>query len=125
MDPGDNPLPGAHNLENGMAALAVMAGAGLPLDRAVAALRAFRGVEHRIEFVLRDPERGCDYYNDSKSTNVDSLRVALESFDRPVVLIAGGRGKGDDYRPLRETVRRRAARLVTMEIGRASCRERV
>ncbi len=114
MDPGDNPLPGAHNLENVMAALAVMAGAGLPLDRAVAALRGFRGVEHRIEFVLRDPERGCDYYNDSKSTNVDSLRVALESFDRPVVLIAGGRGKGDDYRPLRETVRRRAARLVTM-----------
>ena len=114
MDPGDNPLPGAHNLENVMAALAVMAGAGLPLDRAVAALRSFRGVEHRIEFVLRDPERGCDYYNDSKSTNVDSLRVALESFDRPVVLIAGGRGKGDDYRPLRETVRRHAARLVTM-----------
>ena len=114
MDPGDNPLPGAHNLENVMAALAVMAGAGLPLDRAVAALRAFRGVEHRIEFVLRDPVRGCDYYNDSKSTNVDSLRVALESFDRPVVLIAGGRGKGDDYRPLRETVRRHAVRLVTM-----------
>lgn len=108
----DNPLPGRHNLENVLAALAVMAAGGFPMEGAVEGLRAFPGVEHRIEFVLED--NGCGYYNDSKSTNVDSLRVALESFDRPLVLIAGGRGKGSDYRVLRDLVQRRVARLVAM-----------
>ena len=66
----------------------------------VAGLRAFKGVEHRIEHVLA--ENGVDWYNDSKSTNVDSLRVALESFNRPLVLIAGGQAKDSDYRVIRD-----------------------
>ncbi|MBZ0090528.1 MAG: UDP-N-acetylmuramoyl-L-alanine--D-glutamate ligase, partial [Thermoanaerobaculia bacterium] len=57
---------------------------------------------------------GVDVYNDSKSTNVDSLRVALESFERPVVLIAGGQGKGADYRVLRALVEARVKYLVTL-----------
>ena len=56
------------------------------------------GVAHRIERV--HDERGVIYYNDSKGTNVDSTIKALESFTEPVILIAGGKGKGQDFGPL-------------------------
>ena len=108
----DNPLPGRHNLANVLAALTMMRVGGFDWEGVLAGLRQFRGVEHRIEHVLaRD---GVDYYNDSKSTNVDSLRVALESFDRPVVLIVGGRGKGADYRVLRPLIRRTVKHMITL-----------
>ncbi len=108
----DNPLPGRHNLANVLAALTMMRAGGFDWKGVLTGLRQFRGVEHRIEHVLtRD---GVDYYNDSKSTNVDSLRVALESFDRPVVLIAGGRGKGADYRVLRPLIMRKVKHMVTL-----------
>ncbi|HOC68911.1 MAG: UDP-N-acetylmuramoylalanine--D-glutamate ligase [Candidatus Hydrogenedentes bacterium ADurb.Bin101] len=106
----DNPLPGRHNLANVLASLAVMRAAGFPWEGPVAALRAFQGVEHRIELVMR--LNGVDFYNDSKSTNIDSLRVALESFSQPVVLIAGGRGKGSDYSVLRPLIQRHVKHLV-------------
>ncbi len=106
----DNPLPGEHNMANVLAAMAMMHAGGFDLDAVVGALRAFPGVEHRIERVMSLD--GVDYYNDSKSTNVDSLRVALESFTRPIVLIAGGRGKGSDYRTLRPLVTARVKRLI-------------
>jgi len=108
----DNPLPGRHNLANVLAALAMVRAGGFDWEKALSALRSFRGVEHRIEYVAeRD---GVAYYNDSKSTNIDSLRVALESFERPLILIAGGRGKGSDYRVLRDLVRNRVKRMVTL-----------
>ena len=97
---GDNPLPGRHNAENVLCALAMLAAGGFDRGGMVAGLRAFKGVEHRIEHVLA--ENGVDWYNDSKSTNVDSLRVALESFNRPLVLIAGGQAKDSDYRVIRD-----------------------
>ena len=97
---GDNPLPGRHNAENVLCALAMLAAGGFDHRGLAAGLRAFRGVEHRIEPVLTD--NGVDWYNDSKSTNVDSLRVALESFSRPIVLIAGGQAKDSDYRVIRD-----------------------
>jgi UDP-N-acetylmuramoylalanine--D-glutamate ligase len=75
-------------------------------------LRSFHGVEHRIEFVAE--AHGVAFYNDSKSTNLDSLRVALKSFGQPVVLIAGGRGKGSDYAELAPLVSERVAHLVTL-----------
>ncbi len=106
----DVPLPGRHNLENALAALTMFRAAGLDWARGMAGLQRFKGVEHRIEFVTRAD--GTAYYNDSKSTNVDSLRVALESFDAPVVLIAGGRGKGADYGVLADLVARRVKHLV-------------
>lgn len=108
----DVSLPGRHNLANALAALTVVRAAGLNWGNCIEGLRAFRGVEHRIE-----PVRvvdGVKYVNDSKSTNIDSLRVALESFDRPVILIAGGRGKGSDYRVLRELVSSRVKAMVTI-----------
>lgn len=108
----DNPLPGRHNLANVLAALTMMHAAGFDWEGVLTGLRLFSGVEHRIEHVAACD--GVDYYNDSKSTNVDSLRVALESFDRPVVLIAGGRGKGADYRVLRPLMRRVVKHIVTL-----------
>lgn len=108
----DNPLPGKHNLHNVLAALAMVRAGGFDWERCLGALRSFRGVEHRIEYVAR--VAGVDYYNDSKSTNIDSLRVALESFEQPVVLIAGGRGKGAGYESLRELVSAHVKKLVTL-----------
>ena len=64
--------------------------------------------------VLVSPVGGIAYYNDSKSTNIDSLRVALESFDEPIVLIAGGQGKGSDYRVLRQCVAQHVKTLITL-----------
>lgn len=108
----DNPLPGRHNLANVLAALAMMHAGGFDWQKVIEGLRAFRGVEHRIEYsgVLGD----VVFYNDSKSTNIDSLRVALESFGCPLVLIAGGRGKGSSYSGLRELMQNHVRRLVTL-----------
>jgi UDP-N-acetylmuramoylalanine--D-glutamate ligase len=106
------PLPGAHNLENALAAIAMIHAGGFEMDRALGGLRAFRGVEHRIEYV--GDFKGAAWYNDSKATNIGSLRVALESFGQPVVLIAGGEGKGADYRVLRDTIAAHARHLITL-----------
>jgi len=106
----DNPLPGKHNLANVLASLAVMHAGGFDWQRTLKGLRKFKGVEHRMEYVTCLD--GVDYYNASKSTNLDSLRVALESFTKPIVLLAGGRGKGSDYAPLCPLVRERVKHLV-------------
>ena len=109
----DIPLPGQHNVYNALTALATMRAAGFDWARTLDGLRTFQGVEHRIERVAE--VEGVVYFNDSKSTNVDSLRVALESFERPIVLIAGGRGKaGSDYGVLEGLMRKRVRALVTM-----------
>lgn len=106
----DSCLPGRHNLANVLAALTMMRAGGFDWSKTIESLRDFRSVEHRIELVAE--RGGVAYYNDSKSTNLDSLRVALDSFDRPVILIAGGEGKGADYRVLRDLVRQHVKHLV-------------
>jgi UDP-N-acetylmuramoylalanine--D-glutamate ligase len=106
----DIALPGHHNIENALAALSIARAAKFDWEACLEALRHFKGVEHRIEFVRAIED--VDYYNDSKSTNIDSLRVALQSFDRPIVLIAGGRGKGDPYEGLRPLVKERVKALI-------------
>ncbi len=108
----DCPLPGRHNLANALAALAAGRAAGFEMTHCLAALRSFEGVEHRIELV--GTIDGVRYYNDSKSTNIDSLRVALESFTDPVVLIAGGQGKGAAYDGLRDCVAAHVKQLITL-----------
>ena len=109
---GDVVLPGRHNLENVLAALAAMGAGGFDSESVVGGLRAFEGVEHRLERIASIG--GVEYINDSKSTNLDSLKVALESFDAPLVLIAGGRGKGGDYSELRAAVAERVSTLITI-----------
>ena len=91
---GDIQLRGAHNVENVLAATACALWTGIDVDAIRRAVARFPAVAHRIEFV-RDVA-GVQFYNDSKGTNVASTIKALESFTERVVLIAGGKGKGQD-----------------------------
>jgi UDP-N-acetylmuramoylalanine--D-glutamate ligase len=98
-------LPGAHNRANAMATAAVCLARGIERDAVAEALRTFTGVAHRLETIaVRD---GVAYVNDSKATNVASAIVALESYDGGVHLIAGGRGKNQDFSALAEPVAER------------------
>lgn len=91
------PLPGRHNMENALAAAAVGRIAGLSEATINEAIRSFKGVEHRLELV--GEWAGTRWYNDSKATNPDAGRVALNAFPgAPVVLIAGGYGSDFDLR---------------------------
>ena len=103
-------LRGRHNLENVLAAGCACSLAGADLSAMRRAVASFPGVEHRIEFVLT--VQGVDYFNDSKATNVDATIKALESFDRGLWVILGGKDKGSDYRPLRELLSTRARRVL-------------
>jgi UDP-N-acetylmuramoylalanine--D-glutamate ligase len=90
-----------------MAAAAVCLARGVDAEAVRAGLRTFPGVPHRLEEVAR--LHGVLYVNDSKATNVASTLVALESFDAPIHLIAGGRAKGSGFEPLRAPVAQRCA----------------
>jgi UDP-N-acetylmuramoylalanine--D-glutamate ligase len=105
-------IRGAHNLENAMAATLMALLAGCAPDAVAQALREFRGLEHRLEFV-REVD-GVGYINDSKGTNVGAVVKSLESFEGRVILIAGGRDKNGDFGPLGEAARGRvkAALLI-------------
>ncbi|QNM96529.1 UDP-N-acetylmuramoyl-L-alanine--D-glutamate ligase [Chitinimonas koreensis] len=92
------PLAGLHNAANALAALALTRAIGLPTLPLVAALKAFKGLPHRVEFVAEIG--GVRYYDDSKGTNVGATEAALKGMTQPVVLIAGGDGKGQDFSPL-------------------------
>jgi len=111
-------LPGPHNLANVLAALATV----LPMEPPPAALRevlaSYGGLEHRLE--PAGEVNGVRFVNDSKATNTSSLEVALQSFDSPVVLIAGGRDKGQDFAPLAPLVRRHVRHLVLIGEGAAA-----
>ena len=91
-------LPGAHNRLNALAALALGEAAGLGLEPMRETLRRFPGLPHRTEVVAEID--GVLWINDSKATNVGAALAALPGMDRPVVLIAGGQGKGADFAPL-------------------------
>src|SRR5207245_2653942 len=103
-------LRGQHNVENVLAATACALWTGVSPAAIRTAIGRFRGVAHRIEWV-RDLA-GVKYYNDSKGTNVDSTLRALESFSDPIVLIAGGKGKGQDFKPLAAAAGGRVAHAV-------------
>jgi UDP-N-acetylmuramoylalanine--D-glutamate ligase len=103
-------IKGVHNLENAMAASAMALLAGCSINAVRDSLREFPGLEHRLEFV-RELE-GVRYFNDSKGTNIGAVVKSLESFDNPIVLIAGGRDKSGDFPQLRQLVRTRVKALV-------------
>jgi UDP-N-acetylmuramoylalanine--D-glutamate ligase len=96
-------MRGTHNLANAMAALALVAALGGDEALAIEVLRRFKGLPHRCEFVAES--RGVTYINDSKATNVGATIAALQGFSTPLVLIAGGDGKGADFTTLREHLR--------------------
>lgn len=113
------PIAGIHNAANALAALALCRAIGLPQAPLVAGLKTFRGLPHRVELVAERAD-GVLFYDDSKGTNVGATLAALAGLDRPVVLIAGGDGKGQDFTPLREAVPRyaRAVLLIGRDAGR-------
>ena len=109
-------LIGPHNRENIAAAALAALAAGGTLEGVQKGLDAFQGLAHRIEHVRT--VRNVRFVNDSKATNVDAVIRALECFDRPVVLIMGGRNKGYDFTALFDHVRKRVRKLIV--IGEAS-----
>jgi UDP-N-acetylmuramoylalanine--D-glutamate ligase len=92
-------IKGAHNLENLMAAITACKICGCPREAIQKVIDEFQGIEHRLEWV-RDID-GVSFFNDSKGTNVGSVVKSLMSFQKPILLIAGGRDKGGDYSPLK------------------------
>ncbi|MGB9600372.1 MAG: UDP-N-acetylmuramoyl-L-alanine--D-glutamate ligase, partial [Myxococcota bacterium] len=109
-------LLGEHNLENVLAASLASAEFGVEIDDIQNGVNSFMGLEHRIEFVREI--NGIRFFNDSKATNIDSTMVALKSFDRGIVWIAGGRHKGTPYTILKEIVRARVKKIIA--IGEAA-----
>src|SRR5260370_2537543 len=105
------PLKGAHNLENVLAAVCAGALMGCAPEKMREAVRDFKAVEHRLEFVATI--RGVDYYNDSQATNVDATIKALESFPANIHLILGGKDKGSDHTMLNDLLRQRVNAVVT------------
>ncbi len=111
-------LRGGHNLENILAACTMAILAGAPPESLEGSVRAFKGVEHRIEFVCE--RNGVQFFNDSKATNVDAAAKSIEAFPGNILLIAGGRDKAGDFAVLRNLVRERVKCLVL--IGEAACK---
>ncbi|MBV9195154.1 MAG: UDP-N-acetylmuramoyl-L-alanine--D-glutamate ligase [Solirubrobacterales bacterium] len=109
-------LPGAHNRQNAMAAAAVCLARGLDREAVAAGLRRFAGVRHRLEPIAVSD--GVAWVNDSKATNVASTLVALQALDGGIRLIAGGRGKRQDFSPLAAPVAERCTAVYL--IGEAA-----
>lgn len=106
-------VQGKHNIENALAALALGSGVGLPLDAMLAAIKEFKGLAHRCQFVTNI--NGVDYINDSKGTNVGATLAAINSLaadTKDIVLIAGGVGKGADFKPLVEVAEKLKAAVL-------------
>ncbi len=106
MPAADVPIPGTHNAENVMAAAAVAEIAGISKAEIAAAVKTFKAVEHRLEFVAEIA--GVRFYNDSKATSVDATTKAIDSFSGNLWIILGGKDKGSDYTVLRERLHRKA-----------------
>ena len=117
------PLKGAHNLENVLAAVCTGVLMGCAPEKIRKAVRDFKAVEHRLEFVATID--GVDYYNDSKATNVDATIKALESFPANIHLILGGKDKGSDYTVLNDLIRQRVKRIYTIGAAAAKIESQV
>ena len=109
-------IPGKHNIDNILASVAASYIAGTKTSVIERVISGFKGVEHRIEFVKEI--NGVKYYNDSKGTNVDSTKVALESFDKNIQLILGGQDKGSPYKPIFNLIKKKVKNIFL--IGEAS-----
>jgi len=118
MAAGEVPIRGRHNIENVLAAAIAAARAGVEPSAIAAAVRTFRAVEHRLEFVRT--VNGIDFYNDSKATSVDATLKAVDAFPGGLWVILGGKDKGLDYSLLRAPLdaKARAALLIGAAAGK-------
>lgn len=103
-------LPGLHNAENTMAAVAAARICGCRQEDIIRGVGAFRGLPHRIEFV--NEKNSVRFYDDSKGTNVGSVLRALETFSSPVILLLGGRDKDGDFDSLRPALKAKTKRII-------------
>ncbi len=108
----DIPLKGVHNVENVLAAVCAARLAGVRADVIATAVRGFRAVEHRLEFVAEI--KGVHYFNDSKATNVDATMKAIAAFSGGIHLILGGKDKNSDYTLLRPLLKERVTAVYTI-----------
>lgn len=109
-------LPGRHNLANALAALALGDAAGFERNAMSQVLREFRGLPHRTQWVAE--RNGVAWYNDSKATNIGAALAAVQGFETPLVLIAGGQGKGADFSEFADRLVERTRAVVL--IGEAA-----
>jgi len=107
-------LAGDHNVANALAALALGVAVNLPMHAMLSVLREFTGLPHRTQLVAE--KNGVRWYNDSKGTNVGATLAAIAGLPGPLVLIAGGDGKGQDFSPLRDSLADKVCAVVL--IGR-------
>src|SRR5690606_34519067 len=105
-------LRGKHNLENILCATAMALAANVKPENIASALKTVKGVRHRMEEVLT--HNGVTYINDSKATNPESAIKALESFNQPIILIAGGRNKGSRFHQFAEVVIKNTRALILL-----------
>ena len=112
-------VPGPHNIENALAALAVAGEIGIPGEGVAQALRTYRALPHRLEVVSQ--VQGIQWVNDSKATNVSSSARALDSFSQPLIWLAGGRDKAGEFQQLRDRVRHGVRQAIFL----GECREKL
>lgn len=105
-------IPGAHNLENALAAVAASYAMGVHQTVLAHTLRTFTGVAHRLEIVAE--KNGVKFVNDSKGTNPDASIKALEAFERPIILLAGGKNKGSDFTEFTRLIKEKVRTLVVL-----------
>ncbi|MGL5713169.1 MAG: Mur ligase family protein, partial [Paraclostridium sp.] len=105
-------LPGDHNLENAMAAILMTYVVGIDLEVVKYVLTTFKGVEHRLEFVTK--KNGIMFVNDSKGTNPDSTIKAIGSYEKPIILIAGGMDKQSDFTEMMKCATKNVKALVLL-----------
>ena len=110
IDVSEMPLKGPHNYMNALAAALAARAAGVAKEAVIRVLRTFRGIEHRLEPVTEID--GVQYINDSKATTIEALSVALQSFDTPIVLIAGGKDKGSDFGKLNALIKQHVKECI-------------
>ncbi len=106
----DISIKGEHNLQNAMAAALAAQLMGVKPATIKSTLRNFKGVEHRQEFVRE--VNGIKYINNSKATTVEAVEMALKSYDEPIVLIMGGKDKGNDYSTIYDLVKKKVKAIV-------------
>jgi UDP-N-acetylmuramoylalanine--D-glutamate ligase len=108
----DFALKGKHNQYNTMAAAVASSVLGIRKDRIRDAVASFESLDHRMQKVATI--RGVDYINDSKATNVNSTWFALESMEKPVILILGGVDKGNDYSLIKDMVAEKVKAVICL-----------
>lgn len=121
MQIGEIGVSGNHNLQNGMATALAARASEIKNEFIRESLRTFEGVEHRLELV-RD-YKGVKYINDSKATNVNAVWYALDSYNTPMVLIMGGRDKGNDFKLLEHQIREKVHTIISIGEAKNSIRK--